>query len=123
MIRAWIAAAACGGFFAVAAAAAAAHLAVADGHAAALLRTGALYGMVHAAALIGVAALAERRARPSLALRVAGCGFAAGLLLFSLSLYALAATGFAAIGLLTPVGGAALLAGWAALGIDALRRR
>jgi uncharacterized membrane protein YgdD (TMEM256/DUF423 family) len=46
-----------------------------------------------------------------------------GLLLFSLSIDALAATGLAPIGFVTPFGGVALLAGWAALGIEAVRRR
>jgi uncharacterized membrane protein YgdD (TMEM256/DUF423 family) len=123
MTRAWIAAAAIGGFFSVAAGAAAAHLAAQDARAADLLRTGALYGMVHAAALLGVSAIAERREASSIALSIAGWCFAGGLLLFSLSLFALAATGLAAIGLATPFGGVALLAGWAALGADALRRR
>jgi uncharacterized membrane protein YgdD (TMEM256/DUF423 family) len=122
MTRAWIGAAALGGFCSVAAGAAAAHFAGRDGHAAELLRTGAAYGMVHAAALVGVAAIAERRERSAAALRVAGWSFAGGLLLFSLSLFLLAATGVAAIGFATPFGGAALLAGWAALGIDALSR-
>jgi uncharacterized membrane protein YgdD (TMEM256/DUF423 family) len=123
MIRRWIAAAALGGFLSVAAGAAAAHLAAGHGHAVELLRTGALYGMVHAAALLGVSAIAERRARPSLVLKVAGWSLAGGLLLFSLSLFALAATGIAAFGFATPFGGVVLLIGWAALGIDALHRR
>jgi uncharacterized membrane protein YgdD (TMEM256/DUF423 family) len=122
MIRAWLAAAGLGGFLSVAAGAAAAHVAAA-GRAAELLHIGALYGMVHAAALVGVAAMAERRERRSIALRVAGWAFAAGLVVFSLSIDALAATGLAAVGFVTPFGGAALLAGWAALGIDALRDR
>jgi uncharacterized membrane protein YgdD (TMEM256/DUF423 family) len=122
MIRAWLTAAGLGGFLSVAAGAAAAHLA-AGGRAAQLLHTGALYGMVHAAVLVGVSAMAERRERPSIALRVAGWAFAVGLLLFGLSIDALAATGLAAIGLATPFGGFALLAGWAALGIDAVQRR
>jgi uncharacterized membrane protein YgdD (TMEM256/DUF423 family) len=122
MTRAWLAAAGLGGFLSVAAGAAAAHLA-AGSRAAALLHTGALYGMVHAAALVGVSAIAERRERPSIALRVAGWAFAVGLLLFSLSIDALAATGLSEIGWATPFGGLALLAGWAALGIDAACRR
>jgi uncharacterized membrane protein YgdD (TMEM256/DUF423 family) len=121
MTRTWIGAAAIGGFFSVAAGAAATHL-VQDERAAELLRTGALYGLVHAAALIGVAAIAERRAVASPALRIAGWSFAGGLLLFSLSLVALAATRLTAFGRVTPLGGVALLVGWAALGIDALRR-
>jgi uncharacterized membrane protein YgdD (TMEM256/DUF423 family) len=92
MIRAWLAAAGLGGFLSVAAGAAGAHLA-AGSRAADLLHTGAIYGMVHAAALVGVAAIAERRERPTIALRIAGWAFAVGLLLFSLSIDALAATG------------------------------
>jgi uncharacterized membrane protein YgdD (TMEM256/DUF423 family) len=123
MIRAWLAAAAAGGFASVAAGALAAHPAARDRGVAELLRTAALYGMIHAAALLGVAALAERREQPGAALIVAGCGLALGLLVFSLSLIALAATGLAAFGRVTPFGGIALLVGWAALGSDALRRR
>lgn len=122
MNRGWVAAAAIGGFLSVAAGAAAAHLAARDGPAAELLRTGALYGMVHAAALLAVTAIAERRGRSTFALEVAGWSFALGSLLFSLSLFAIALTGIAAIGWATPFGGAALLLGWAALGIEALRR-
>jgi len=122
MNRAWLGAAGLGGFLAVAAGAAAAHLA-AGSRAAGLLHTGALYGMVHAATLVAVTAIAERRERPSIALRVAGWAFATGLLLFSLSIDVLAATGLAPIGWVTPFGGVALLAGWAALGLDAVRGR
>lgn len=122
MSRLWIAIAAIGGFLSVAAGAVAAHLVVGDPHAAELLRTGALYGMVHAAALAAVAALAAHRDPPGLALNVAGAGFATGILLFSLSLFALGLTGIAGLGLVTPFGGAAFLVGWAALGIEALRR-
>jgi uncharacterized membrane protein YgdD (TMEM256/DUF423 family) len=96
MTRAWLAAAAVGGFFSVAAGGAAAHLAAQDGHAAELLQTGALYGIVHAAALVGLSAIAERRQFSSVALDIAGWCFASGLLLFSLSLFALAATGLTA---------------------------
>jgi len=123
MTRFWIATAAIGGFLSVAAGAVAAHLAAADARAAELLRTGALYGMVHAAALLAVAAMAEPRGRPDLLLAIAGWSFAAGLLLFSLSLFALALTGAERFGLVTPFGGASLLIGWAALGVRALRRR
>ena len=122
MIRAWLIAAALGGFLSVAAGAAAAHM-VHGERAAELLRSGALYGMVHAAALIAVAAIAQPRSRIGLALTVAGWGFAAGMLLFSLSLFALALTGREWLGMITPFGGAGLLVGWAALGVHALSRR
>ncbi len=123
MIRCWIAAAALGGFASVAAGAIAAHLAGGDAGAAGLLRTGALYGIVHAAALLAVAALAERNDSPDVLLTFAGYGFAAGIFLFSLSLYGLALSGETAFGLVTPLGGVGFLAGWAALGLHAVRRR
>src|SRR5438045_6989845 len=113
MIRAWLIAAALGGFSSVAAGAAAAHVAAGD-RAAELLRTGALYGMVHAAALIAVTAMAQSRDRLGLALTVAGWSFAAGMLLFSLSLFALALTGREWLGIITPFAGARLIVGCAA---------
>jgi uncharacterized membrane protein YgdD (TMEM256/DUF423 family) len=122
MIRVWLIAAAVGGFLSVAAGTAAAHLAAGE-RAAELLRTGALYGMVHAAALIAVTAIAEARDRLGLALTVAGWSFAGGMLLFSLSLFALALTGRGWLGLITPFGGAGLLVGWAALAIHGWYRR
>jgi len=88
-----------------------------------LLRSGALYGMVHAAALIAVAAIAQSRGPVGLALTVAGWSFAAGMLLFSLSLFALALTGSEWLGMITPFGGAGLLVGWAALAVHASSRR
>src|SRR5437588_12191376 len=91
MIRAWLVAAALGGLLSVAAGAAAAHLPAGE-RGAELLRTGALYGVVHAAALIAVTAMAQSRDRLRLALTVAGCSFAAGMLLCSPSLFALVLT-------------------------------
>lgn len=76
-------------------------------------RTGASYHLAHALA-IGIAALVLARA-PSLAATLAGWAFAAGVLLFSGSLYALAWTGTRALGMVTPFGGLCFLAGWACL--------
>ena len=121
MIRAWLIAAAVGGFLSVAAGAVAAHIAAGE-RAAELLRSGALYGMVHAAALIGVTAIAQPRSRIGLALTVAGWSFAGGMLLFSLSLFAMAMTGRGWLGMITPFGGAGLLVGWAALAVHASSR-
>jgi uncharacterized membrane protein YgdD (TMEM256/DUF423 family) len=120
--RAWIALAAVGGFFSVAAGAVAAHIAGGDARAAGLLRTGALYGMVHAAALLATAAFDRGGERPNLLLVIAGSGFAAGIVLFSGSLYALALTEASWLALVTPFGGTALLIGWAALGLYAAAR-
>ncbi|HYZ43092.1 MAG TPA: DUF423 domain-containing protein, partial [Stellaceae bacterium] len=91
MRRAWLAAAAVGGFFSVAAGGAAAHLGAGE-RVAELLRIGALYGIVHAAALIAVTGVAEIRARPDFGLIIAGWSFAGGMMLFSFSLFALALT-------------------------------
>jgi uncharacterized membrane protein YgdD (TMEM256/DUF423 family) len=122
VIRAWLVVAALGGFLSVTAGAMAAHLGP-SGRDAELLRSGALYGMVHAAALVAVAAIAQSRGPVGLALTVAGWSFAAGMLLFSLSLFALALTGSEWLGMVTPFGGAGLLVGWAALAVHASSRR
>ena len=119
MIRIGLVIAGLGGLASVVAGAFAAHLAD-DPKAAELLRTGALYGMVHATTLIATIALAQGRRRAAV---IAGWSFAAGIVLFSGSLFALAAGGARWLGWVTPVGGVALIIGWAALAIIALRRR
>jgi len=118
MIRLWLGIAGLGGAVSVIAGALAAHLAD-DARAAELLRTGALYGMVHAAALLAVVGIGARR----LAVRVAGWSFATGIVLFSWSLFALAAGAPRWLGWVTPLGGTALIVGWATLASIALRRR
>ena len=122
MTRLWLAIAGLGGVASVVAATIAAHLA-GDPRAAELLRTGALYGMVHAAALIALMALAQGREPRRGAAMVAGWSFAAGILLFSGSLFALAASEASWLGWVTPFGGATLILGWAALLVLGLRRR
>ena len=122
MIRLWLAIAGLGGVSSVAVGALAAHL-VGDAKAAELLRIGALYGMVHSAALIAVIGFAQGREPRRGAAVVAGWSFAGGIVLFSGSLFVLALTGVERFGWATPVGGAALMLGWTALGLLALRRR
>ncbi|MBV9584047.1 MAG: DUF423 domain-containing protein [Alphaproteobacteria bacterium] len=122
MIRLWLAVAGLGGVASVVAGALAAHL-TAEPHAAELLRTGAVYGMVHATALIAVIALAQGREPRRGAAAVAGWSFAAGIVLFSGSLFALAASDAGWLGWVTPFGGVALIIGWAALASLAFRRR
>ena len=90
MTRVWLAIAGLAGLVSVMAGALAAH-AEADPRAAELLRTGALYGMVHAAALVAVIALAQGREPRRGPATVAGWSFAPGIVLFSGSLFALAA--------------------------------
>ena len=122
MIRIWLAIAGLGGAASVIAGALSAHLAD-DPRSAELLRTGALYGMVHAAALIAVIALAQGREPRRGAAAVAGWSFALGIVLFSFSLFALAAGAARWLSWATPVGGSALILGWLALACLALRRR
>ena len=49
--------------------------------------------------------------------------FAAGIVLFSGSLYALAFTGLRMLGIVTPIGGVAFLAGWAVFAWTVLAQR
>jgi uncharacterized membrane protein YgdD (TMEM256/DUF423 family) len=51
----------------------------------------------------------------------AGGLFCLGIVMFSGSLYLLTLTGFGKLGIVTPFGGLALLAGWACLGLAAWR--
>jgi uncharacterized membrane protein YgdD (TMEM256/DUF423 family) len=122
MIRVWLAMAGLGGAASVIAGALAAHFAD-DPKSAELLRTGAFYGMVHAVALIAVIALAQGREPRRGAAALAGWSFALGILLFSFSLFALAAGAPRWLGWATPVGGVFLILGWLALACLALRRR
>ena len=77
-------------------------------------RTGVLYHLLHAVALVAVGAAAERLARP----RAVATLFAAGIVIFSGSLYAYAVTGTGAFGAVAPVGGLLLMAGWVTLAIN-----
>ena len=85
----------------------------------AVFETGARYQMYHALGLLAVAWAATRWPGPW-AVR-AGWLFVAGTVLFSGSLYTLAISGIRALGAVTPLGGAAFLAGWVCL-ILAVRR-
>jgi uncharacterized membrane protein YgdD (TMEM256/DUF423 family) len=85
----------------------------------AVFETGVRYHMYHALALLAVGWVAGRGTLPWL--NAAGGLFAAGILLFSGSLYLLALTGARGWGAVTPVGGLAFIVGWACLGLAALR--
>jgi len=119
MARLWLLLSACAGFTGVALGAFAAHglkhqltptyLAV--------FQTGAHYQLIHALALFGVGLLAILRPAPLV--NCAGALFTLGIALFSGSLYALTLSGISALGMVTPFGGLAFLAGWLCLGIAA----
>jgi uncharacterized membrane protein YgdD (TMEM256/DUF423 family) len=78
-----------------------------------VFETGVRYQMYHAIAILIVALAAARL--DGWLIRAAGWLFAAGIVLFSGSLYALALTGVTTLGAVTPLGGLAFLLGWAAL--------
>ncbi len=79
----------------------------------AVWETAARYQAYHGLALLFVAWLADRH--PSRAATAAGWLFCLGIVIFSGSLYALALSGERKLGAVTPLGGLALLAGWACL--------
>ena len=74
----------------------------------AIWQTAALYHLVHSAVML---ALASREPLRAWAWRL----FAAGIVIFSGSLYALALSNMKVLGAITPLGGVCLLAGWLAL--------
>lgn len=85
----------------------------------AIFETAARYQMAHALALLATAWAAVRW--PGRLVAAAGWLFVLGILLFCGSLYALALSGLRALGMVTPVGGVAFIAGWACLAAAALR--
>jgi uncharacterized membrane protein YgdD (TMEM256/DUF423 family) len=86
----------------------------------AVYQTAVQYHFWHALGLLAVGVLLIQKPESS-ALAAAAWLLVAGLLLFCGSLYALALTGIRGLGAVAPVGGAAFLAAWAALGWAAWR--
>lgn len=76
-------------------------------------KTAALYHLTHAIAL----ALAAGLFGDTRAGRIACIAFLVGIALFAGSLYTMTLTGLRWLGAVTPLGGLALLAGWAALAV------
>jgi uncharacterized membrane protein YgdD (TMEM256/DUF423 family) len=91
----------------------------------AVYETAARYHIYHALALVLVAALLRQRVRRALV--AAAWLFGAGVVIFSGSLYALVLTDTPQLGAVTPLGGAAFIAGWGAVAwsawTSAVRRR
>jgi uncharacterized membrane protein YgdD (TMEM256/DUF423 family) len=85
----------------------------------AIFETAARYQMYHALALFAVAWAIGCNARWGTA---AGWLFLGGTLVFSGSLYALVLTGPRWLGAVTPLGGVALILGWACLAVAVLKR-
>jgi uncharacterized membrane protein YgdD (TMEM256/DUF423 family) len=107
----WLRLAAVSGFVSVAVGAFAAHV-VTDPATKELLRTGSTYEAIHALATLACAVFVGRAAARA---GIAAVLFLVGSLLFSGSLYALAAGAPRIVGIVTPLGGLAFLAGWAVL--------
>ncbi|HEY1933174.1 MAG TPA: DUF423 domain-containing protein [Acetobacteraceae bacterium] len=120
MTRLWIGLGSVAGLLAVAMAALAAHGLEAIGPARlGMVRSAVQMQGWHALALLACGLWTPRGGR---LVDWAGAAFSAGLVLFCGSVYALALGG-AAVGLLPPVGGTLLMAGWLLLGVSAVRWR
>lgn len=121
MVRLWLLLSAFAGFSGVALGAFAAHglKSRLSADYLAVFQTGVQYQLIHALALLGVAILAL--VAPGRLVNLAGGFFAVGILLFSGSLYLLTLSGVGKLGIVTPFGGLAFLAGWACLGLLAWR--
>lgn len=86
-----------------------------DGEALSVWQTAVQYHFWHALALLATPQLAGVWAK------AAGWLFVAGVVIFSGSLYALALGAPRMVGMITPVGGVALILGWIALATAALK--
>jgi uncharacterized membrane protein YgdD (TMEM256/DUF423 family) len=84
----------------------------------AIFQTASHYHMYCALAIVAVGILSSL-GKDGPALQVAGWSFLLGSLVFSGSLYVLAATGIKWFGAITPLGGIGMLAGWFALAMVA----
>ena len=83
--------------------------------------TGVRFQMYHALALLAAGLLAGQWRTGFMTL--SGVLFAAGIILFSGSLYILAVTGIGVFGAVAPLGGMSLIGAWASLIIGAIRQR
>lgn len=77
----------------------------------AVYQTANQYHFYHALGLLGVG-LTQRQLPHSTLLAAAGWAMVIGLVLFSGSLYLLSLSGVGALGIITPFGGTAFIAGW-----------
>jgi uncharacterized membrane protein YgdD (TMEM256/DUF423 family) len=123
MIKFWLIAAAISGFLSVALGALGAHSLknILDEYGKSVYEKAVLYQMFHTIALFVVGILQHLVKDTSFS--IAGWGFLVGILLFSGSLYLLAATGAKWLGAITPFGGVAFLFGWFWLVVTIIRGR
>jgi uncharacterized membrane protein YgdD (TMEM256/DUF423 family) len=83
-------------------------------------QTGVHYHLIHALALLVIAILMKNVSASSSLPVWSGWLLASGIVLFSGSLYALSLSGITRLGIITPLGGLAFLAGWIILAIYAI---
>ncbi|WP_223068731.1 DUF423 domain-containing protein [Paenibacillus caui] len=83
-------------------------------------QTGIQYHLAHGLGLLLTGLMANQLDSSSL-VNLAGWLLAAGIVLFSGSLYALSLTGIRKLGAITPLGGIAFLAGWVLVVIAAIQ--
>jgi uncharacterized membrane protein YgdD (TMEM256/DUF423 family) len=84
-----------------------------------VFETAARYLLAHGVALVAVSALEPRV--PGTGIRLAGWAMAAGVVVFSGSLFALSLSGVRTWGAVTPIGGALMIGGWALLAASVAR--
>ena len=84
-------------------------------------QTGVLYHFYHSLGLILIGVIVPV-SKPSAMLSAAGWLMLAGMLLFSGSLYVLSTTGIRSIGIVTPLGGVALIFAWLLVAWGILRQ-
>jgi uncharacterized membrane protein YgdD (TMEM256/DUF423 family) len=82
--------------------------------------TGVHYHIIHGLGLLVIASFYDKLGQHSLVVW-AGWLIIVGTVLFSGSLYALSLTGISKLGIITPFGGTAFIAGWVLLAIAALK--
>lgn len=86
----------------------------------AVYQTAVLYQFLHTLVLLITAVLMLHWGK-TMPLLIAAWAFVAGIVIFSGSLYALVFSGIKILGAITPIGGFALLIGWLALFVAALK--
>jgi uncharacterized membrane protein YgdD (TMEM256/DUF423 family) len=86
-----------------------------------VFETGVRYHMYSALGLMLIALFAKQIGFSKLVLN-GGRLIVGGTILFSGSLYVLAISGFSKLGIITPLGGVAILAGWACVIVAALKK-
>ena len=83
-----------------------------------LYHTAVFYHLIHGLGLLCVGWLVTIKPMDAM-VRYAGWAFVSGIFLFSGSLYLLSLTGVKKLGMITPLGGVALLVGWLCLALAA----